>query len=149
MKIEHRTNLRIAGIRAPLARRIGHHRLDFLRQGVGVIRQKNHIVVALAHLAAIQARQLRHLGQLRLRLRKNLRAVEMVKTAHHLAAKFDVRHLIDPDRHPMGLVHNNVSRLQQRIAEKAVGIDIAVRHFLLLLTIRRHALQPGQRRDHR
>ena len=41
------------------------------------------------------------------------------------------------------------ARLQQRVAEKAVGRQIAVGQLLLLILVGRHALQPAERRDHR
>ena len=53
-----------------------------------------------------------------------------------------------PYRHKIRLVHQNVRRLQQRISQKPIGAQVFSAQVLLLLLIRRHALQPAQRRNH-
>ena len=148
MEVEHRAQVRVAGVGAPLARRVGHHHLDLLGQRVRAVGQVDDVVVALAHLATVEPRQLGHLGQLRLRLREDGTVVGVVEAPHDLAAEFHVRHLVGAHRHPVGLVDDDVGGLQQRVAEEAVGAEVAVLELLLLLLERRHALQPGERREH-
>ena len=55
-----------------------------------------------------------------------LAAVEVVEAARDLARDLDVRRLVDADRHVRGLVDQDVGRLQERIAEEAVGREVAV-----------------------
>jgi len=52
-------------------------------------------------------------------------------------------------RHGVGVVDDHVGRLQQRIAEEAVGGEVAIGDLLLLLLVGRDALEPRRRRDHR
>jgi hypothetical protein len=78
-----------------------------------------------------------------------LAAIEVVEAARDLAREFDVGHLVLAHRHPVGAVDQDVGRLQQRIAEEAVGGEVLVRELFLLVLVGRHALQPAQRRHHR
>jgi hypothetical protein len=47
------------------------------------------------------------------------------------------------------LVDQDVGRLQQGIAQEAVGREIPVPELFHLVLVRRHAFQPAERRDHR
>jgi hypothetical protein len=47
------------------------------------------------------------------------------------------------------LVDQDVGRLQQRVAEEAVGREVAVLELLHLVLVGRHALEPAERRAHR
>ena len=73
----------------------------------------------------------------------------MIEAARHVAGQFDMRQLVGPDRHQSGAVQQNVRRLQQRIAKKAVGVEVLVLQVLLQFLVRWHPLQPAQRTDHR
>ena len=82
------------------------------------------------------------------RLEARRTAVEVVEAARHLAREFHVRGLVLAHRHVGGLVDEDVSRLQQRIAEEAIGGEVAVLELLDLVLVGRHPLQPAQRRAH-
>ena len=73
----------------------------------------------------------------------------MIETARDLAGEFDVRNLVFADRYAIGTIDQDVCTLQQRIAEKTVGGKILVGQFFLLVLVRRNALEPSERRDHR
>jgi hypothetical protein len=75
-------------------------------------------------------------------------AVQAVEAPRHLAGELDVRRLILAHRHIVRLVDQDVGRLQQRVAEEAVGREIAVLQLLHLVLVGRHPLQPPQRRAH-
>ena len=77
-----------------------------------------------------------------------VRRIEVIETAHNLAGQLEVRHLVIPHRHPVGVVDGDVGGLEQRIAEEADGRQVAVAHLLDLLFIGGHALEPWDRRDH-
>jgi len=94
----------------------------------------------LAELLHDRARQLLEVG---------LAAVEVVEAARDLARDLDVRRLVDADRNVGRLVDQDVGRLQQRIAEEAVGREVLVLEALDLVLVRRHALEPAERRSHR
>jgi hypothetical protein len=98
---------------------------------------------------AVQAGQARGLGQQRLRLGQHRRvgAIDIVEAARHFTRHLDVRRLVLADRHVGGLVNQDVGRLQQRVAEQAVGRRFAV--LLELVLVAGDALQPAQRRAHR
>ena len=55
----------------------------------------------------------------------------MIEAARHVAGEFDMRQLVGPDRHQSGAVQQNVRRLQQWIAKKAVGVEVLVLQVLL------------------
>ena len=57
--------------------------------------------------------------------------------------------LVLADRHVARPVDQDVGRLQQRVAEEAVGREVAVLQLLDLVLVGRHALQPAERRAHR
>jgi hypothetical protein len=57
--------------------------------------------------------------------------------------------LIGAHRHVAGPVDQDVGRLQQRIAEKAVRRQIAVVQLCLLILVAGHPLEPADRGDHR
>ena len=71
MQVKHRANVWIAGVAAPLARRIGHHRGELFRNHLRPVGQENRVVVALRHLAAVRPRQPGGGSQERFRLREN------------------------------------------------------------------------------
>ena len=145
---EHRVAFDGAGRVGAHALRVGvhrHHLLLHLVRGVGEV---DGVAVALAHLAVVDAGQAREPGEHRLRLDEHL-AVEPVEAAHDLARQLQVRHLVIAHRHRVGVVDHDVRGLQQRVAEEAVGGEIAVGDLLLLLLVGRDALEPRRRRDHR
>ena len=76
-------------------------------------------------------------------------AVEVVEAAHDLARQLDVRRLVLAHRHGVGLVDDDVGRLQQRVAQEAVGREVLLGELLLLLLVGRHALEPRHGHDHR
>src|SRR5208282_5223594 len=49
----------------------------------------------------------------------------------------------------IGVVDHDVGGLQERIAEEAIGAEVAVLEILNLLFVGRDALEPRERRDHR
>ncbi len=73
----------------------------------------------------------------------------MVETPHDLTRELNVCRLIDPHRHPLGLIHDDIGRLEQGIAQKAIRIQITIAHLLLLLSKAWDTLQPGYGCDHR
>ena len=82
-------------------------------------KQRDGVVIALAHLAAIQARQGGHAffdGRLR---RYKMFAIAVVKTVRHVARHFDVLHLIAPHRHMVGVEHQNVCTHQHGVHKQA------------------------------
>ena len=78
-----------------------------------------------------------------------LAAVEVVEAARDLARQLDVRRLVLAHRHVGRLVDQDVGRLQQRVAEEAVGREVAVLELVHLVLVGRHALEPAERRAHR
>jgi len=82
-------------------------------------------------------------------LEARLLSVEVVEAPRHLAGELDVRHLVLPHRHVARAVDQDVGRLQQRVAEEAVGREITVGELFLLVLVRRDALEPAERRHHR
>jgi hypothetical protein len=75
-------------------------------------------------------------------------AVQVVEAARHFTREFDVRRLVLAHRHVVGLVDQDVGGLQQRVAQEAVGGQVAVLELVDLVLVGRHALQPAQRRAH-
>jgi hypothetical protein len=120
VQVEDGTDLGGARIRAALARRVGHHRAHLRADDFGRIGQLDVVAIGLRHLASVGPRHLRDLRELGVGLGEH-RTEGGVEAARHLAGQLDVRHLIDADRHPPGLVHEDVRRLQQRIAQQPVG----------------------------
>ncbi len=78
-----------------------------------------------------------------------LAAIQKIEPARHLTRQLHMRHLILADRYQTCAVDENVSSLQQRVAEKTVGRQVLVRELRLLIFVARHPLQPRQRCDHR
>ena len=68
----------------------------------------------------------------------------MVEPACGFARQFDVAGLVFADRHVFGLVDQDVGRLQQRVAQEAVGGQVFVLEFFLLVFVGGHAFQPAQ-----
>ena len=66
----------------------------------------------------------------------------MIKAPAHLAREFQMRQLILPHRYAIGFIDQDICGLKKRITQKPVGRKVAVRHFLLLLFVGRHALKP-------
>ena len=100
----------------------------------------------------IDARRLAaHLLQRRKRvfLEPGLPAEHVVEAAGDLAHQFQVSHLVGPDRHIAGAIHQDVRRLQHGIAEKPVGAQVPVVQLRLHVPVGRRPLQPANRRDHR
>jgi hypothetical protein len=73
----------------------------------------------------------------------------MIEAARSLTSELHMRHLILPYRDILRPIDQDIRRLQQRIAEKSVGREVPVRQLLLLVLVRRHALEPAQGRHHR
>src|SRR5216684_7830329 len=146
VQVEDRTHLRIAGVGAALARGVRDHRLDLGGDLLAGVREVDGVAVGLRHLPPVRARHLRDLGQLGLRLREH-GSPGVVEAARHLAGQLDVRHLVGADRDPLGLVHEDVRGLEQRVAEQPVGrrLDAELLHHLL---VGRDPLEPGHRRAH-
>ncbi len=57
VQIPNRALFRLAGIRAPLARRVGGHGAQPLLHALGIVAQQDDIVVGLGHLLAVEPRQ--------------------------------------------------------------------------------------------
>ena len=148
VQVEHGTDVGVAGVGAPLARRVGEHRLQLLLHRLRVVLQVDRVAVRLRHLAAVGPRDALGLGEQRLRLREDL-AVQVVEAAHDLPRDLDVGRLVLAHRDRVGLVDDDVGGLQQRVAEEAVGREVLPLDVLLLLLVGRDALQPGHRHDHR
>jgi hypothetical protein len=73
----------------------------------------------------------------------------VIEAAGDLAGELHVGHLVLAHRNPRRAVHQDVGRLQQRVAEEAVGRQVLVRQLVLLVLVGRYALEPAQRRAHR
>ena len=81
-------------------------------------------------------------------LEVRLTPVQVVEASRGLARELHVRHLVLPDRHEGGAIHQDVGALQQRVAQEAVGGEVLLLQLLLLVLVARHALEPAQRGDH-
>ena len=73
----------------------------------------------------------------------------MVEATRDLARQLDVHHLVLANRHQAGPINQDVSRLQERIAEETVGREILFLQSFLLILVGRHPLQPTEWGDHR
>ncbi len=96
-------------------------------------------MVALAHLAAIQARQRRHLlVDHHVRQREVLLAIHVVEALGEVARHLDVLDLVTAHRYLVGLEDQDVGGHQHRIHEQA-GADacVLVHAFLAVLVHRR------------
>ena len=107
---------------------------------VSLARRFERLAIALAHLLHDGERELLEIG---------FAAVQVIEAARDFARDLDVRRLVFADRHEAGLVDQDVGRLQKRVAEEAVGREVAVLEFFDLILVARHALEPCERRPHR
>ena len=73
----------------------------------------------------------------------------MVEAPRDLTRDFNMRHLVLAHRHEVWLVEQDVGALQQRIPQEPVRGQVPVLQLLLLVLVRRDALQPPKGRDHR
>ncbi len=140
-------DLGVPAVGAPLAGRVGDHRLHlgpYLFRRVG---EEDRVAVALAHLPVVGPHQLRRFGQVRLGDRQAL-LVQEIKAPGDLAGELEVRDLVDADGDERRVVHQDVGRLEDRIAEEAVRLEVAGGLLPELLLVGRVALEPRQRRDH-
>ncbi len=78
-----------------------------------------------------------------------LTAIDEIEAPRDLARDLDVCDLVLAHGHVHRPVQQDVRALQQRIAEEAVGGEVLVLQLLLLVLVRRDALEPAERRDHR
>ena len=147
VQIKCRTLLRLTGIRPPGARGIRHHAAQLPVDGLGGIRQQDRVAVALAHLASVQSRQSPGLREQHLRFGEH-RTVKAVEPPDDLPGQLHVRRLIRPHGNPVSLVHDDVGRLQHRIAEKTVGGQVPLAELPQLFLVGRVPFQPGNRRQH-
>ena len=211
MELPHRAFVGVARVSALDARRVGGHAFDFLRHAGGVFAQGDRVVVAFAHLGAVQARQAAGGGEQNLRLDQHgaagalevarqalavigiefgclgnvgqgtfhglgvarflvlfarlfkpldavarqlgqaggdallcmaLASVQMVEAPRRLAGELHVAGLVFAHGHVIGLVDQDVGRLQQWVAQKTVGAQVFVFELFLLVFVGGHALQP-------
>jgi hypothetical protein len=83
--------------------------------------QRDGVVVALAHLAAVQAGQGGHVlvdhrfGQ------REVLAVQVVEAGGHVARHLDVLHLVAAHGHLVGVEHQDVGAHQHGVHEQARG----------------------------
>ena len=81
-------------------------------------------------------------------LKLGLAPIEMVKASSDLAGKLNVGHLILPHGDMGRSVNQDIGRLQQGIAQKAIGREITIRELVLLVFIAGYPLKPAQWRAH-
>src|SRR5438067_11263129 len=151
MQVVDGTHLPMAGIVAPLAGGVGDRDHDPLARALRIFAQLYRVVVALRHLPAIEAEDLRRVGQIGMRLdqdRLSLLAVEVVEAADELAGELEVRDLVLPNGHGIGAIDGDVGGLQDRISEEAIVVEVLVAELLLLLLVGRDPLEPADGRDH-
>jgi hypothetical protein len=90
-------------------------------------KQRDGVVVALAHLATVKAWQQRH-RLLDHGLRQNkMFTVQVVEAGRHVARHFDVLNLVAAHRHFVRLEHQNIRAHEHRVHEQAgrhVGIGV-------------------------
>lgn len=75
------------------------------------VRQVYRVIVRLAHLPAVNAQKLGHVGKQRFRNGENLFLVNEIEAAGYFTGQLDVGQLIHAHRHAIGLVHDDVRRL--------------------------------------
>ena len=75
--------------------------------------------------------------------------VEEIESAHDFPGQFDVRDLIFADRNEVRVVHHDVRRLQHRIAEEAVRVQVLVLDVVERFFVGGDAFEPAERRHHR
>ena len=103
---------------------VGLALLDALGRLLGGHRDVDGVAVALAHLATVQARQQRGLGQQCFDLGEHL-AVAVVKAAGDGAGELDVRQLVATDGHHIALAEQDVAGLVHRVGEQKAGELVA------------------------
>ena len=175
VQVADRTFVRVAGIGAADARRIGDHGAHLLPKLIGGIGQVDSVAVALGHLAAVEAGELGRgreedlwfgqklglknvLADLRFHaflvaggsgdLGRFSGGIQLVEPACNLAREFNVRDLILTYRDKIGLVEQDVCRLQERVSKKAMSVQLLLAQLLLLVLVGGHSFKPAERRDH-
>src|SRR5439155_22397040 len=138
---------RVAGIGPARPARVGHHAGELRLDLGGRVGQVDGVPVALAHLPPVGPDDLGTLGEQGLGLGED-RTVGLVEAARDLPRELDVGRLVDADRDLRRLVHEDVGRLEDRVAEEAVGREVPVGELLALLLVGRIALEPGDGRQH-
>ena len=108
--------------------RVGHDAHDELAQLFFGGEQRDGVVVALAHLAAVQPGQGGHVVFDHHRGQREVFAVEVVEARRDVARHFDVLDLVAAYRHLVGVEHQDVCRHQHRVHEQTGG-DTRVRVF--------------------
>ncbi len=147
MEVEDVADIRVAGVGLAHACGVGDHRRHFGGDDIGRVREENGVAVALAHFTAVGAEELGGFGEDHLRLGED-GPVEVVEAAGDLARDLDVRRLVHPDRDAEGLVHDDVGRLQDGVAQEPEGGEVLAAELLDLVLVGWVALEPGHRGDH-
>jgi hypothetical protein len=115
--------VRVLGLAGQLA--VGDDAGDRLAQRLlAALEQRDDVVVALAHLAAVQAgQQLHRLVHLRLGQHEELLAgaEQVVEAGGHVARHLDVLDLVLAHRHAVGVEHQDVRGHQDGVAVQAHG----------------------------
>ncbi len=101
------------------AGRIGVHAHDPALHCLGVVAQEDGIVQALAHLGLAVGADERAAFHKGIGQREDL-AVGIVESPRNLARQLDVTLVVLAHRHQVGARHENIRRLQDRIAEQVV-----------------------------
>jgi hypothetical protein len=148
-KLTDGAGLRDAGIGLPDLRLRGEGGHDLLGDGVRVVRKIDGVAVALAHLAAVEAREDAGIRRDKgLRLREEV-AEEVVESPGDLPRDLQVRGLVLAHRNHVRAIDQDVRRLQHGVAQQAVGDRLVVEvEVVALLLEGGDALQPPERRNH-
>ena len=145
---EEVADVRVAGIALAQAGRVGEHAAHLgLDVGHGVT-QEDAVVVALGHLAAVQAGALGRGGEHGLRLGEEVAAIKVVEAAGDLAGQLHVGQLVFTHGHAVGTVHEDVRGHEHGVAEEACVAQVLVGDLLLLFLVGGVAFQPGDGGDH-
>ena len=99
---------------------VGDHLGDLFGDHLRRVGEVDGVVVGFAHLAPVKTQDLGGLSQERLGFRKEF-AVEEIEASCDFAGDLHVGHLVDAHRHPVGLVHDDVRRLQNRVTQETEG----------------------------
>ena len=147
VQVEERASVGVLG--SLDGRAVGDDLLDLFLDGRRVVEDVDRVVVALGHLAAVQARDHRHrLENVRLGQPEHVfpAAVDPVEPLGDVASDFEVLLLVLAHRHQVGVVEQDVGGLKNRVGEKPVLGGQA----LLNLVLVAHAFfQPAHRRHGR
>ena len=73
---------------------------------------------------------------------------EPIEPANDLPGDLEMGHLVLPHRHQLPADDRDVHGLQDRVAEQPEVRHVALGHVAQSLLVRRHALEPSERRDH-